>query len=193
VAVRLIVEREREIDAFVPVEYWSIDVRLTPEDVEQPFLARLTEVPEGKLATGPDKKGLLLGTEGDAGQHAERLRRASYRVIAVEKKERKRAPTPPFTTSTLQQEAARKLGVGSLRAHASRTDHHLRGVTVALPRGASRRVGRGRRGCGAVGHGRAALPHARVPAGAAHLVTAHPLPPGLPREEARGARDRATV
>jgi len=110
VAVRLIVEREREIDAFVPVEYWSIDVRLTPEDVEQPFLARLTEVPEGKLATGPDKKGLLLGTEGDAGQHAERLRGASYRVIAVEKKERKRSPTPPFTTSTLQQEAARKLG-----------------------------------------------------------------------------------
>jgi DNA topoisomerase I len=110
VAVRLIVEREREIDAFVPVEYWSIDVRLTPEDVEQPFLARLTEVPEGKLAAGPDKKGLLLGTEGDASQHAERLRGASYRVIGVEKKERKRSPAPPFTTSTLQQEAARKLG-----------------------------------------------------------------------------------
>jgi DNA topoisomerase-1 len=110
VAVRLIVERERDIDAFVPVEYWSIDVRLTPEDVEQPFLARLTEVPEGKLATGPDKKGLLLGTEGDAAQHAERLRGASYRVIGVEKKERKRSPAPPFTTSTLQQEAARKLG-----------------------------------------------------------------------------------
>ena len=103
-------EREREIDAFVPVEYWSIDVRLTPEDVEQPFLARLTEVPEGKLATGPDKKGLLLGTEGDAEQHAERLRGASYRVVGVEKKERKRSPAPPFTTSTLQQEAARKLG-----------------------------------------------------------------------------------
>ena len=110
VAVRLIVEREREIDAFVPVEYWSIDVRLTPEDVEQPFLARLTEVPDGKLAAGPDKKGLLLGTEGDAAQHAERLRGASYRVIGVEKKERKRSPAPPFTTSTLQQEAARKLG-----------------------------------------------------------------------------------
>ena len=110
VAVRLIVEREREIDAFVPVEYWSIDVRLTPEDVEQPFLARLTQVPEGKLATGPDKKGLLLGTEGDAAQHAELLRGASYRVTGVEKKERKRSPAPPFTTSTLQQEAARKLG-----------------------------------------------------------------------------------
>ena len=44
VAVRLIVEREREIEAFVPVEYWSIDVRLTPEDPEQPFLARLQTV-----------------------------------------------------------------------------------------------------------------------------------------------------
>ena len=115
VAVRLIVEREREIDAFVPVEYWSIDVRLTPEDPEQPFLARLTEVPEGKLAAGPDKKGLVLGAEGDAATHAERLRAATYRVLGVEKKERKRSPAPPFTTSTLQQEAARKLGFSARR------------------------------------------------------------------------------
>ena len=115
VAVRLIVEREREIDAFVPVEYWSIDVRLTPEDPEQPFLARLTEVPEGKLAAGPDKKGLVLGAEGDAATHAERLRAAAYRVLGVEKKERKRSPAPPFTTSTLQQEAARKLGFSARR------------------------------------------------------------------------------
>jgi len=110
VAVRLIVEREREIEAFVPVEYWSIDVRLTPEDPEQPFLARLTEIPDGKLATSPDKKGILLGAEADAAGHAERLRGSTYRVIRVEKKERKRSPAPPFTTSTLQQEAARKLG-----------------------------------------------------------------------------------
>ena len=115
VAVRLIVEREREIDAFVPVEYWSIDVRLTPEDPEQPFLARLTEVPEGKLAAGPDKKGLVLGAEGDAATHAERLRAATYSVLGVEKKERKRSPAPPFTTSTLQQEAARKLGFSARR------------------------------------------------------------------------------
>ncbi len=115
VAVRLIVEREREIDAFVPVEYWSIDVRLTPEDPEQPFLARLTEVPEGKLAAGPDKKGLVLGAEGEATTHADRLRTAAYRVLGVEKKERKRSPAPPFTTSTLQQEAARKLGFSARR------------------------------------------------------------------------------
>ncbi len=112
VAVRLIVEREREIRAFNPVEYWSVEVRLTPEaaDPEQPFIARLTQVPEGKLAASPDKKGVLLGAEADAAQHVERLRRATYRVTNVEKKERKRSPAPPFTTSTLQQEAARKLG-----------------------------------------------------------------------------------
>ncbi len=130
VAVRLIVEREREIDAFVPVEYWSIDVRLTPEDVEQPFLARLTEVPEGKLAAGPDKKGLILGTEGDAAQHADRLRGASYRVIGVEKKERKRSPAPPFTTSTLQQEAARKLGF-SARKTMTLAQRLYEGIDVA--------------------------------------------------------------
>ena len=110
VAVRLIVEREREIRAFVPVEYWSVDVRLTPDGSDEPFTARLTQVPEGKLATSPDKKGVLLGAEADAAAHVERLRGAAYRVTNVEKKERKRSPAPPFTTSTLQQEAARKLG-----------------------------------------------------------------------------------
>ena len=74
VAVRLIVEREREIRAFVPVEYWSVDVRLTPREAEQPFLARLVEIPEGRLATAPDKKGVLLAAEADAATHVERLR-----------------------------------------------------------------------------------------------------------------------
>jgi DNA topoisomerase-1 len=116
VAVRLIVEREREIAAFNPVEYWSVDVRLTPEgDPEQPFVARLVEVPEGKVAASPDKKGVHLGAEPDAAQHVERLNRAAYRVTKVERKERKRSPAPPFTTSTLQQEAARKLGFGARR------------------------------------------------------------------------------
>jgi DNA topoisomerase-1 len=111
VAVRLIVEREREIRAFQPVEYWSVDVRLTPEGGEpQPFVARLTEIPDGKLAAAPDKKGILLGAEADATPHVEALGRAAYRVLDVQRKERKRSPAPPFTTSTLQQEAARKLG-----------------------------------------------------------------------------------
>jgi DNA topoisomerase-1 len=114
VAVRLIVEREREIRAFRPVEHWSVDVRLTPEgpgrEEPQPFVARLTEIPDGKLATAPDKRGILLGAEADAAPHVERLSRAAYRVTDVQRKERKRSPSPPFTTSTLQQEAARKLG-----------------------------------------------------------------------------------
>jgi DNA topoisomerase-1 len=110
VAVRLIVEREREIRAFVPLEYWSVDVRLTPQEPEQPFLARLVEIPAGRLATAPDKKGVLLAAEADAATHVERLRGADYRVEKVERKERKRSPAAPFTTSTMQQEAARKLG-----------------------------------------------------------------------------------
>jgi len=115
VALRLIVDRDREIAAFVPVEYWSVDVRLTPEGEEAPFAARLIEVPEGKLATSPDKKGITLSAEADAALHADRLREAAYRVREVREKEVKRNPAPPFTTSTLQQEAARKLGFGARR------------------------------------------------------------------------------
>ena len=113
VAVRLVVEREREIRGFVPVEYWSVDVRLTPEGREEPFLAHLTIVPEGKLAGSPDKKGVLLADGLAAEVHAAVLRRAAYRVLTIERKERKRSPAPPFTTSTLQQEASRKLGFGA--------------------------------------------------------------------------------
>ncbi|MGH7540316.1 MAG: type I DNA topoisomerase, partial [Gemmatimonadota bacterium] len=132
VAVRLIVEREREIRAFQPIEYWSVDVRLTPDGPggeEQPFVARLTEIPEGKLATAPDKKGILLGAEADAAPHVERLGRASYRVADVQKKERKRSPAPPFTTSTLQQEAARKLGF-SARKTMTLAQRLYEGVTL---------------------------------------------------------------
>ena len=115
VALRLIVDRNREIAAFVPVEYWSVDVRLTPEGDEAPFAARLIEIPQGKLATSPDKKGITLSAEPDAALHADRLREAAYRVREVREKEVKRNPAPPFTTSTLQQEAARKLGFGARR------------------------------------------------------------------------------
>src|SRR3954451_24553149 len=113
VALRLIVDREREIDAFVPKEYWTVDVRLTPEQDETPFLARLIQIGDDKLAASPDKKGLVLGAEGDAATHADRLRGAAYKVAEVREKEVKRTPAPPFTTSTLQQEAARKLGFSS--------------------------------------------------------------------------------
>src|SRR5262245_37312578 len=115
VALRLIVEREREIRDFTPVEYWSVDARLTPQGQDQPFLARVAGLPAGRLAPSPDKKGILLGTQAEAAGHVERLREADYRVSKVESKERKEGPRPPFKTSTLQQEAARKLGFGARR------------------------------------------------------------------------------
>jgi len=115
VALRLIVDREREIGAFVPQEYWSVDARLTPAeaDPEQPFLGRLIQVGDEKLAASPEKRGLVLSTEEEAQAHVRALRDASYRVKEVRQREVKRNPAAPFTTSTLQQEAARKLGFGA--------------------------------------------------------------------------------
>jgi DNA topoisomerase I len=108
-ALRMIVEREREIEAFQAVEYWSVDARLSPDGDDVAFLARLYQVGEEKLAASPDKKGLVLD-EATARDHGGNLERARYRVAEVRRKETKRRPAPPFTTSTLQQEASRKLG-----------------------------------------------------------------------------------
>jgi DNA topoisomerase-1 len=110
VALRLIVDREREIQAFAPLEYWSVDARLSPNGDDRAFTARLIQVGEEKLAASPDKKGLVLSTQEEAQAHVDRLRGADYRVLDVRRREVKRTPAPPFTTSTLQQEAARKLG-----------------------------------------------------------------------------------
>jgi DNA topoisomerase-1 len=113
VALRLIVDRERERDAFQEQEYWSVDARLAPDGDEHSFTARLFQIGEQKLAASPDKKGIVLRNEQEARQHADVLERAAYRVAEVRKKEARRRPAPPFTTSTLQQEAARKLGFSS--------------------------------------------------------------------------------
>jgi DNA topoisomerase I len=110
VALRLIVDRERDIEAFVPVEYWSVDARLSPNGDEHAFLARLIQVGDQKLAASPDKKGLVLSTQDEAQAHVRALLEAGYRVADVRRREVKRTAAPPFTTSTLQQEAARKLG-----------------------------------------------------------------------------------
>ena len=115
VALRLVVDREREIEAFAPVEHWSVDARLSPNGEDRAFLARLFQVGEERVAASPDKKGLVLSTEADARAHVERLREAAYRVLEVREREVKRTPAPPFTTSTLQQEAARKLGFSAKR------------------------------------------------------------------------------
>ena len=102
VALRLIVEREREIEAFRPQEYWSVIARLEQGGTE--FPARLVRFEGEKL----DK--LSLGEEGIALRAKALMEAATFRVEEVETKPTRRNPYPPFTTSTLQQEAARKLG-----------------------------------------------------------------------------------
>ncbi|MBW6510875.1 MAG: type I DNA topoisomerase [Desulfuromonadaceae bacterium] len=103
VALRLICERQKEIDAFNPEEYWSIEATLDTLRKE-PFSARLYSVDGKKL----DKLGITNQTYAD--ELATALRTADYRVARIDKKTKKRNPSAPFTTSTLQQEASRKLG-----------------------------------------------------------------------------------
>ncbi|WP_298286249.1 type I DNA topoisomerase [Novosphingobium sp.] len=102
VALRLIVQREREIELFRAQEYWSVIARLEQHGTE--FAARLVKFDGQKL----DK--LTLGDEGSALKAKAVVEAGTFRVEEVETKPTKRNPYPPFTTSTLQQEAARKLG-----------------------------------------------------------------------------------
>ena len=108
VALRLVCDREREIETFVAKEYWSILARLaTPRGDE--FEARLSGA-DGKKITR-----LSVGTAEEAKAFRAALEAASFRVRSVEAKPVRRHPQPPFTTSTLQQEASRKLGLAPAR------------------------------------------------------------------------------
>lgn len=100
VAVKLICEREREIEAFVPVEYWSIIASLTPREKEHLF--------EAKLLQRAGKK-IELGNQADADEVMAALKGANWIVDSVKKSEKRRNAPLPFITSTLQQEASRKL------------------------------------------------------------------------------------
>ncbi|BDI60885.1 type I DNA topoisomerase [Qipengyuania nanhaisediminis] len=102
VALRLIVEREREIEAFKPDEYWSVLAHLEHDGTG--FDARLVRFRGEKL------EKLSLGAEGIAMEARQAVESGRFTVEDVEKKPLKRNPPPPFTTSTMQQEAARKLG-----------------------------------------------------------------------------------
>ncbi|MDN5937343.1 MAG: DNA topoisomerase I [Salinisphaera sp.] len=109
-ALRLICEREAEIDAFVAREYWKIEARTQKDD--QPFSARLYQLDGEKV------EQFTVTEQKQAEDVEQRLRRAAngqLTVASVEKKQRRRNPAPPFTTSTLQQEAARKLGFTAVR------------------------------------------------------------------------------
>jgi len=106
VALRLIVEREREIDAFVPVEYWSIHAEFKAESLKQSFITKLARIDdkEPQLPNEESVKPILVDME-----------MAEYAITKVKRGERRRRPLPPFTTSTLQQEASRKLGFTAKR------------------------------------------------------------------------------
>src|SRR6059036_4318246 len=105
VAVRIICEREREIRAFTPEEYWTVEARLEAAE-PPPFAARLAEVAGQKL----DHKSFRLENRARVEEALRGLDGATWTVTKVERKERRRHPTPPFITSRLQQEASRKLG-----------------------------------------------------------------------------------
>jgi DNA topoisomerase-1 len=109
VALRLIVEREREIQAFVPVEYWSIHAELKPEGLNSTFIAKLAKV---------DDKDPELPNEDTVKPILVDMETAAYSITKIKRGERRRKPAAPFTTSTLQQEASRKLGFTAKRTMA---------------------------------------------------------------------------
>ena len=101
VAVRLIVEREEEIEKFIPEEYWNIYASLKTKKAKSTFQARLY---------AKNGKKIELHSEKEVKDIVKDLEKAKYIVDEVKKGEKKRTPAPPFTTSTMQQEASRKLG-----------------------------------------------------------------------------------
>ena len=114
VALRLIVEREREIRAFKPVEYWTVEATL--EKDRQTFAAKLHHVDGKKPEIGNEKDAKAILAEVQrlaAAVPAGKL--GTFPVTDVKRRERRKNPSAPFTTSTLQQEAAKKLGFGSKR------------------------------------------------------------------------------
>jgi DNA topoisomerase-1 len=109
VALRLVCDREAEIEAFRPREYWSVEAVLAKDSGES-FKARLTELEGRKL----ERYDLADGESAETA--CQRLRTArNFQAVRVEPKKTRRNPQPPFTTSTLQQEASRKLGFGASR------------------------------------------------------------------------------
>lgn len=112
VALKLVVDREKEIEAFQPIEYWNLGANLKAHPKDATFFAFLYSV-DGKRVEKENPEGkdfFLIPDAKTAEEIFQRLLKASYKVGAVEKKERKRNPVPPFITSTLQQEASRHYG-----------------------------------------------------------------------------------
>jgi len=109
VALRLIVEREREIQAFVPQEYWTIGAEFKPEGLDASFIAHLSKI---------DQQDPQLPSEDVVNNVLLDMEQAEYLISRIKRSERRRKPEPPFITSTLQQEASRKLGYTAKRTMA---------------------------------------------------------------------------
>ena len=107
VAVRLIVDREKEIENFKPEEYWNLDAVLSPPSSQKKFTARLYGTAAGKK--------LEITNEAQATGIVKALEGADYTVTELKRGHRKKVPAPPFITSTLQQEASRRLGFTATR------------------------------------------------------------------------------
>lgn len=117
VALKLVVDREKEIDAFIPVEYWNIHAVLQAKKDQPVFMAYLYSV-QGKRVekeSVPGKDVFTISDEKTAHEIVSALQNATYRVDKVDKREKRRYPVPPFITSTLQQEASRHYGFSAAR------------------------------------------------------------------------------
>ena len=101
VALRLIVEREREIEAFIPVEYWTIQAELAPEGKKTTYMTKLAKIDD----VDPE-----LGSQEAVESYLGDIEAAPFKITKIKKGERRRKPSAPFITSTLQQEASRRLG-----------------------------------------------------------------------------------
>lgn len=117
VALKLVVDREKEIEAFVPVEYWNIESILQAKKNDAPFHASLYSVNGKKVEKEAiaGKDVYTISNEASAREIVSKLQNANYRVGTVEKKEKRRNPVAPFITSTLQQEASRHYGFSASR------------------------------------------------------------------------------
>ncbi|MGN0642561.1 MAG: type I DNA topoisomerase [Huintestinicola sp.] len=101
VAVRMIVDREKQIQSFKPEEYWSIETKMTAPSSKKQFDA---------VFTGINGEKTELHSEAETNEVLKRLENAEYKVSGVKKSVRRKSPAAPFTTSTMQQEASKKLG-----------------------------------------------------------------------------------